>query len=118
NHVSLNDRPSNQERQAPAYPLVTHDPYFSIWSFSDKLNESPTRHWSGRPHALSGIIKVDGINFLFLGELLPGIDPGEVLVAEQTGVRITATQTIYSFLCGPVEVTLGFLSPLLMDDPD
>lgn len=118
NHVSLNDLPSNQERQAPAYPLVTHDPYFSIWSFSDKLNESPTRHWSGRPHALSGIIKVDGINFLFLGELLPGIDPGEVLVAEQTGVRITATQTIYSFLCGPVEVTLGFLSPLLMDDPD
>ena len=26
--------------RTPAYPLVTVDPYFSLWSMSDKLNES------------------------------------------------------------------------------
>lgn len=112
------DLPANHERQAPAYPLVTHDPYFSIWSCSDKINESPTRHWSGRPHALSGLIKVDGKNYLFLGTLPPGIDPGEVLPAQQTRVQITATQTKYTLICGKVEVTLSFLSPLLMHDLD
>lgn len=50
--------PTPDQRQAPAYPLVTHDPYFSIWSCGDKINESPTLHWSGKPHALSGIIRV------------------------------------------------------------
>src|SRR5690606_41501641 len=87
------------QRLAPAYPLVTHAPYFSIWSFSDKINESTTRHWSGKPHALSGLIRVDGKNYLYLGHLLPGIDPGEVLTAVQTSVKLTATKTIYTLVC-------------------
>ncbi|WP_373520858.1 glutaminase domain-containing protein [Aquiflexum sp.] len=110
--------PENQPRKAPAYLLVTHDPYFSIWSCSDNINETPTVHWSGRSHALSGLIKVDGINYLFLGALSQGIDPGEVHIAKQINVSITAMQTKYTLVCGKVEIHLGFLSPLLMDDLD
>ncbi len=51
----------------PAYPLVVHDPYFSIWSFTDKLNESVTRHWTGADHSLIGILEVDGKLYKFLG---------------------------------------------------
>lgn len=29
--------------RAPAVPLVTYDPYFSIWSMSDSLNDDPTK---------------------------------------------------------------------------
>ena len=28
----------------PAVPLVTVDPYLSIWSFNDRLNEADTHH--------------------------------------------------------------------------
>src|SRR5690606_23669966 len=113
-----NDLPSYEQRQAPAYPLVTHDPYFSIWSCGDKINESTTRHWSGKSHELSGLIRVDGRNYIFLGSLPAGIDPGEVLQAQQTQVQITATHTIYYLVCGGVEVVLSFISPLLMNDLD
>ena len=56
-----------QVQKAPAYPLITHDPNFSIWSVSDKLNESSPKHWTEDDHSLVGIIKVDGVDYRFLG---------------------------------------------------
>src|SRR6187399_663470 len=56
-----------QTLRAPAYPLITHDPYFSIWSMTDTLNAAPTRHWTGSDQALLGMVKVDGIVYRFLG---------------------------------------------------
>ncbi len=67
-----------QVNKAPAYPLVVHDPYFSIWSTTDKLNESVTRHWTGAEQSLVGILNVDGQLYNFLGQ---PVYPPETLLA-------------------------------------
>src|SRR5664279_38952 len=57
----------SQVNKAPAYPLITHDPYFSIWSMSDTLNASSTKHWSGADQPMIGMIKVDGKVYRVMG---------------------------------------------------
>lgn len=55
----------------PAYPLISVDPYFSIWSFNDTLYNGPTRHWTGKVQSLQGIIRVDGHSMYFMGRPIP-----------------------------------------------
>lgn len=61
--------------------------------------------------ALYGVLRVDGIAYRFLGgpEWL-------ALAAEQVACRIHATRSAYLFRCGPVELAVDFVTPLLVDD--
>ena len=57
-----------QEFRAPAYPLITIDPYTSAWSTTDNLYDSPVKHWTGRNHSLIGAVQVDGKTYRFMGK--------------------------------------------------
>lgn len=76
----------------PAYPLITVDPYFSIWSFQDELYNGPTYHWTEKPHSLQGIIRVDGESMYFLGQPIPQYETILPLTKNQKSWKYTFTQ--------------------------
>ncbi len=95
--------------RAPAYPLITVDPYFSVWSFSDKLNASTTCHWTGHPNTLLGTVTVDGEELLFMGT-------ADLPPMEQTDVDFDAFSTSYTFKSEKIVLSVRFMTPLLPDD--
>ena len=95
----------------PAVPLIAHDPYFSIWSMADRLNEAGTSHWTGKPNRLSAAIRIDGKTFRVMGR-----DRAPSPALEQTGLDVLPTRTIYHFAGDGVSVALTFLTPALPDD--
>ena len=60
-----------QTLRPPAWPLITHTPYFSVWAFQEGLAAAPTRHWTGEPQRLEGVVRVDGQAYQFLGQAEP-----------------------------------------------
>jgi len=103
---------SSQQRP-PATPLITHDPYFSIWSDSDKLTDSDTVHWTGAPQPITGIARVDGKAFRFMGR-----HPDEIPAMEQIGSSITPTHTRYTFSQSGITLEIAFFTPAIMSDLD
>jgi len=97
----------------PAVPLITNDPYLSVWSMDDYLSAGPTRHWTGKAQRLTGLVKIDGRSFRWMGDLPKAISP-----IQQTRLEVTATRTIYEFEQNGIKIQVCFLSPLFPADLD
>jgi hypothetical protein len=110
----------NNTLRPPATPLVTVDPYFSVWSMADRLTDDFTRHWTGRRHALTGLIRIDGVPWRFAGRVEPNPELyyTEPSAMDQTSLRVTPLSSIYTFEASGVSLTVTFTSPLLLDDLD
>ena len=100
--------------RAPAYPLIANDPYFSVWSSTDKLADSFPVHWTGKVNALVSLVQIDGQNFRIMGApVVKGQSPEPMT---QTNVSVRATNTVYMFADAGIEITLTFTTPNLPDD--
>ena len=97
----------------PATPLIAHDPYFSVWSMVDQLNQDPTRHWTGTEQALGGLLRIDGKPFRFMGS-----QPRNAPAMQQTARRLSPTHTEYEFEASGVNLRLIFFTPAIASDLD
>jgi hypothetical protein len=97
----------------PAVPLVACDPYFSIWSQADQLTDADTTHWTGKPHRLASLVRIDGKVFRLMGKEPAGVPP-----LPQTRLEVLPTRSIYSFEGEGVRLTLTFMTPALPEDLD
>lgn len=79
-------------KRAASIPLITHDPFFSIWSPADHLYDADTEHWSGNKQRIKGHIFVNGKKYAFLGNK----EVGDII--PQKSIDVTATATEYVLL--------------------
>lgn len=98
-----------KKTRVPSVPLITCDPYFSVWSPSDKLTDTDTCNWTGATKRVTGIANIDGKEFAFMGKT-------DADILEQTDLKITATRTIYTFEGAGISLKISFMTPLLLTD--
>src|SRR5437762_13318213 len=87
--------PGSPALRPPAVPLVTSDPYLSIWSEADRLTDDVTRHWTHHEHPLVSLIRIDGKTFRLMGNEpkdLPALPQSEAFRPQ-----VLPTQTYYNF---------------------
>lgn len=107
---ALGGRASAQLRP-PSTPLIVHDPYFSVWSATDNLTDSETKHWTGASQPMTGLVRVNGSVYRFMGNA-----PASVPAMQQVSKVLTPTRTIYEFEKGGIRLTLTFFTPAIAGD--
>lgn len=101
----------NTTLRLPSVPLVTSNPYFSIWSNSDHPGTDWPRHWTGTVQALACFARIDGKNYRLLGAT-----HSEVPVMDLKSTAVFPTRTIYTFEQEGLKIILTFTNPMLPDD--
>ncbi len=104
---------AQQPIRYPSTPLITHNPYFSIWSDTDNLTDSNTVHWTGKPQPIAGLLRVDGKTMRFMGA-----SPRDLPAMQQIAHTVTPTHTRYSFTGSGVQLDLTFFTPTILSDLD
>ena len=97
----------------PAVPLVTYNPFLSIWSEADHLNDATTKHWTRHDHSLVSLIRIDGKTYRLMGA-----EPKSAPAFAQKSVEVLPTRSIYEFEEAGVHVTMTFMQPALPEDLD
>ena len=99
-----------------AVPLVTVDPFFSIWSCADAFYGDATRHWSGKVCPLIAGLYVNNKFYPINAMNLEFNQMKDKMT--QRDMQLTPLSTKYVFENDFAKVTLEFTTPLLLDRLD
>ena len=94
--------------RVPSIPLITVDPYFSVWS--KDINKSPTTHWTAAENNIIGYVTVDGKKLRFLG------DDDDYNAMNIVNVDVDAFSTTVVYEEEGIRITAKFTSPMLVTD--
>ena len=97
-------------------PLITVDPFFSIWSCSDNLHDEPTRHWCGKASPIFSAVRHKNTLYFLAGMKKDNNQLSSKV--RQTGLNVTPLSTEYTFENHIFKAVLTFTTPLLLDRPD
>ena len=104
--------------RVPAVPLITVDPFFSVWSCSDELGEVYTKHWTGRPSPVFLSVVIDDKEYKICAFDKDNVNRLNTLRFVQTSLKIGALSTKYTFENELAVLELDFTSPLLPECPE
>ena len=98
--------------RSPAVPLVTCDPFFSVWSPHDRLTDGDTTHWAAwKTQPLSIVLEADGATYR-----LCGTEPASAKALRQLSCEVRPLTTVVSYEGDDgLAATLEFLTA---KDPD
>ncbi len=82
----------------------------------DRLTDGPVKHWSEATQPMTGLARIDGQNYRWMGGELRG--PEKVPVMEQTAVEVTPLHTRYRFTGGGVAMKVTFFTAAFPGDLD
>jgi Domain of unknown function (DUF5127)/Domain of unknown function (DUF4965)/Domain of unknown function (DUF1793)/Domain of unknown function (DUF4964) len=95
----------------PATPLAVRSPYLSSWLAADTLPGSWATFWTGHVTAMTGLARIDGTAYVFMG--IPVIQNQPAFPAlTQTDLTVTPTRSIFTLTGGGITLTVTFLSPV------
>ena len=96
--------------RVPAFPLVLHDPFMSVWLAGDDVAAAGTTHWTGKEQQLVGLVRVDGKTYRFLGKSRRGAEGGATL--RQVGHEITPLRTIVRLEGAGIRLTVSLYASI------
>ena len=97
----------------PAVPLVSADPFFSVWSAADRLTDCETTHWTDAKQPITVLAELDGKLWR-----LCGASPSDVPALPQVATEVRPLTTVCTFREGGRTLTLEFLTAKFTDELD
>src|SRR5882672_4127175 len=69
------------------------------------------RFWNGNIKGMAGLVRVSGQTYEFMGHPTQE-DIGTKLQAKQVSLKVTPTQSIFTFNAGPIALAVNFFTPI------
>jgi len=109
------------ELRPPSVPVVSCDPFFSVWSPSEDPTLADTENWFGAKQPIRVFVEIDGARWRLMGakaNLGQRDRAADVPALKCVGCEVRPLTSIFRYSDGRHDVELSFMTPKIADDLD